>query len=303
MNVKKAEAIVLLAFLLMVKNVQANSVLYDAAAYKMAARIGVGDGRTFKKYLNRCLELNLCVDTGQSSNSQGRTFIFISYRDALSRLLGINKYQARQFPLHRGLGKMALYKEQIEKELAGLNFSQQAYMIRCNFPNKLNIINKLKELNELPVSERYSRANCARRKRLIKKLSTIDEQIAKSSRRGHQRSIVTGCKHLGATIGKSSTTANKRINKWIAEGVFKAKDVVVFTPVTSELNAHMIVDAFSATGAKGIPVYSKKEGGVKHILGKRVLQFDTSVCKIDVAGGVEYLNRNNKPKGGDDSSS
>src|SRR5688500_4853845 len=91
------EGITLLAFLLMIKSAQSNSVLYEQPLYKMAAKVGIGDGRTFKKYLNHCLAAGLCTKEVQKVNRQGHRVVisFISYKKALALILEVNKYETR----------------------------------------------------------------------------------------------------------------------------------------------------------------------------------------------------------------
>ncbi len=198
----------------------------------MAQRVGISDGRTFKKYLNKCLEAGLCIKHVHRFNTAGKRirYHFISYFEALEKLLGFNGKELEKFILHRNLGKLHNYKQQIELDIFSLNISQQAYKVSSNFPDKNYIINELKNLANLSVPEKTTRANRVRKGKLIKKLSTADRRIEESILKKHRDAVVTGCKHTARLIGVSATTGHKRIKKWIEQGTLKVHDVVFFTP-------------------------------------------------------------------------
>ncbi|HEU4472930.1 MAG TPA: hypothetical protein VFR58_17670 [Flavisolibacter sp.] len=205
----------LLAFISMVKNAHSNSVLYKTAAYKMAQKIGISDGRIVENYLSQCIAMSLCTVEEQRFNTKGRRTVykFISYSKALSILLGIEKAQLKYFPLHKGLGKIKKYQYQIELDLAGKHFSQQAYKTASNFPNKHYLNKEMKNLWKLPVSERQTRRVKSKLKKLGKAYSAADDMSFQSKIHGHANGVVTGCNHIGALIGKSGTTGFKRLKK------------------------------------------------------------------------------------------
>jgi hypothetical protein len=272
----RKDAIELLAFISMVKSAQPNSVLFETAYYKMAAKMGMGDSRTFKKYLVKCIDAGLCQKQIQKYNTSNTrvVYAFISYNDAVTRLLGVKKAQLRFFPKHRNLGKFKNYQHHIELDLAGLNYAQQAYRSKSNFPNKINIINEINRLNKLPVSEKNTRYIKSLRSKLIKKLRTADIRAKESSVKNHCKDVVTGCRHLAGLIGKSNTTGARRLTKWIQSEYIKVHDVIQFTPTSSRKEAEHVIATLIAARKKGIHVYSSKEHGVKSIQGKIVLEFN-----------------------------
>jgi hypothetical protein len=278
MNIKKAEAIALLAFLLMIKEVQPNSVLFADAAYKMAARIGMGDGRTFSKHLKWCEDLGLCVRSQHKyGRSRNRTaYSFIAYGEALQKLLGINKYQLSHFPLHRGLGKHTNYKEAVELDFFALNVHQQQFNSRSHFPNKHYLIGEINRLSALSVSGKITRAERSKLRRMLQKFATADKRIAESLCKGHFQEVVTGCQHLGAIIGKSSATAAKRIKKWQENNNIQTENIIDYIPTHSREEGEKVIAGLRASGVKGFHAYSVKENGVKSIIGKRVLAFQNS---------------------------
>lgn len=266
----------------MVKESHGNSILYHDASYKMAKKLGLSDGRLVKKYINRCIAEELCSVHKQSYNSNDHRTIykFISYEKALTTLLGITKNQYRYFPLHRDSGKFKNYQYKIEQDLIGKNFSQQAYKANSNYPNKKNIIKQInliqKEINRiqnLPVSDRCNKGNRSKKARLITKFAKADVQIESSRLMKHVDGVVTGCRHLGKHIGKSHTTAFNRFKKWRDEGTLLVHDIVYFQPSKSIHEAYLLIDSMKESRSKGVHIYSKKEGGIKTIMGKRVLGF------------------------------
>ena len=281
MNVKGVEmikeSVQVLAFVTMVKNARANSVLYKEALYKMAQKIGMSDGRLVDKYLSKCLALGLCTEHIHfyNTNSQRVVYKFIAYRNILARLLNIKKAQLRLFPLHKNLNRFKAYQEAIERNLMALNFSQQAYNLNSNFPNKQHIITEINRLSLLPVSEKTTRANRRKMGKLMKQWRNADNQIMYAKSKGHCDSIVTGCKHTAKQLGVCTTTAHKRIKKWMEQGLLEAHDIILFTPVASETAAHHLIDSLKHQGVKGIHVYSRKEKGIKTIMGKRVSKFES----------------------------
>lgn len=272
----------------MVKSRRSNSILFEKAASITASDLGLSDGRMLKKYLQRCQEAGLCTKIEQYLNIQGvkAVYQFISYGKALSQLLGINKYQQRHFPLHKNLRRFKDYQYQIELDLVGLNISQQAYRCTSNFPNKNNIIHEINRLAQLPVSERQSRSNRSKRSKLVKRYSTADRKIQESLTQGHCKDVVTGCMHIARQIGMSDTTGAKRVKKWIAENTISVKDVITFRPTASVLEASYLIEDLIIAKVKGIHLYSKKDGGVKTIVGKRVLGF---VCSGYSYGSLQKI--------------
>jgi hypothetical protein len=271
----KKRSIELLAFLSMVKTAQSNSVLYKDADYKMAKKVGIGDGRTFTKYLSICIDMGLCNEKVQPYNTSCHRIVykFISYNAALQQLLGIKEAQLKTFPLHKSVGSFKEYQYRIELDLAALNFSQQAYKAASNFPNKKQIIQEIKSLSQLHVSERSTRSAKSKQRKLVKKLGSADEAAKASGLKGHLNGVVTGCNHIGKVIGRSSTTGAKRIKKWIELNKLQVHDIVHFQPTSSELEAMLLVENLIKSKAKGIHLYSRKEKGVKTVVGKKVLGF------------------------------
>ena len=217
----------------MIKNAHSNSILFKDAAYKMAQKVGLSDGRTVKKYLAKCIEMGLCEECVQP-NGKRTVYKFISYSKALTRLLGFKKSQLKYFHRHQKLGKFKNYQYQIELDLVSLNMAQQAYKINSNFPNKNNIIKEINDLSRLSVSEKQTRAVRNRRSKLLRRYTNADQIIQESQAKGHCRDVVTGCRHIGNLIGKSSTSGNKRIKKWIDTGNISVKDAFRFKPTDSE---------------------------------------------------------------------
>jgi hypothetical protein len=271
-------AIELLAFMQMAKNAHSNSVLYKEAAYKTAAKLGISDGRILKKYLTKCLDMGLCIQETQFFNTNGQRTVykFISYKKALKSLLELKEGELRYFPLHKNAGKFKAYQYAIEQDLFAVNAAQQSFRSNSNFPNKQKVMNELYELSKSPVSERKTRAFKARKRRLLKKAQTAESQAQISKLKGHVNGVVTGCNDLAKTIGKSSTTAYKRFIKWEAEKQIELHDIVLFTPCRSAQEAALIIDSFKQQKVPGIHIYSKKEGGIKTIRGKKVIGFSSA---------------------------
>lgn len=278
LGVTRKVAIELLAFLLMVKNAHSNSVMFKKADSKMAAEVGISDGRILTKYLTNCLAMGLCVQELQSFNTSGQRTVykFISYEKALKSLLGLKEGELRYFPLHKKVGKFKAYQYKIEQDLFAVNASQQSFRSNSNFPNKQKVMNELYELSKSPVSERKTRAFKARKRRLLKKTQTVDSQAQISKLKGHVNGVVTGCNDLAKTIGKSSATAFKRFIKWQREKQIELHDVVFFTPCRSAQEAELIIDSFKQQKVPGIHFYSKKEKGIKTIRGKKVIEFSSA---------------------------
>jgi hypothetical protein len=271
-------AIELLAFMLLAKNAHSNSVLFKTSAHRMAAEIGMSDGRILKKYLTKCIDMGLCIEEPQSYKVEGGRTIykFIAYADALSSLLDLKESELRYFPLHKNVGNFKAYQYQIERDLCGLRFAQQDFKSNSDFPNKTKVISELNELAKQPVSVRTARATKAKRRKLLKKYQTAESQAQFSRHQGHVNGVVTGCNNLAKTIGKSSTTAFKRFIKWEAEGKIELHNIVFFTPCRSAQEAALIIDSFKQQKVAGIHIYSKKEQGIKTIRGKKVIGFSSA---------------------------
>lgn len=269
-------AIQLLAFISMVKNAHGNSVLFKQAAYKLAKKVGMSDGRVFFKYLSFCLQQGLCTESKQCFNTQGlRTvYKFISYKEAVRRLLGLKEAQLKHLPLHKHAGNFKAYQLRIEQDVFALGLIQQAYMSHSNFPNKQNVINEIKNISSLSVSERTTGAK-RRLKKLLKQFSVADDIVDVSKANGHVDGLVSGCLHLAKTIGKSSTTAFKRFRKWSEQGSIEVQNIVHFTPCNSVYEASVLIETFQKQKVRGIHVYSRKERGIKTIVGKKVIGFSS----------------------------
>jgi hypothetical protein len=267
----------ILAFIQMVKDAHSNSILFEDAAYKMAQKIGMSDGRTVKKYLTKCLDMGLCEKSVQSYNTNNKrtAYSFIAFSKALSLLFDLKGSQQKYFALHKNAGRFKNYQYKIELDLVSLNVAQQAYKANSNFPNKNNIMRELIELSKLSVSEKQTRAFRNRRSKLLKRYNEADQKAQESMIKGHSKDVVTGCRHIAAQIGKSSTTGNKRIKKWIDTGNISVKDVTRFTKTSSESEAALLIDTFKREKVKGIHLYSRAQKGVITHLGKKVEKFES----------------------------
>lgn len=258
-----------------------NFVLYHEAWYKMGAKLGI-DGKTLKKYLTQCLADGLCTkETHYYHRRKNRiAYRFVAYKKAVQTVLGINKYQCGFFKIHRGASTFKQYQKLIEIDIAAVYYAKQDYNVKSHFPDKNIIMKKINDLRTYNVPGKKTRQHNAALGRLMRKLRNADQTFSNSQIKGHRDCVVTGCNHLAPILKKSKTTAHKRLKEWSANGTIKLHQVVSFIPVKSVEGAFALIDHLKATKTKGNHYYSKKEGGIKTILGNRVLSFDSPKLKL-----------------------
>ncbi len=276
-NISRKEAFTVLAFLCMVKVARPNSILFKKADYKMAAKIGMGDGRTFTNYLRKCQDLGLVETIHLRYNQNGirSAYKFISYRKAVTLLLNVKDSQRRHFSIHRNL-KFKQLQYEIEKDLVGISICQQVHQIKAHFPNKHDITAEINSLQRLPVSEKTKSVQ-RRKTKLVKRLSAADDQIKASKAMKHKDYVTTGCKHVARDLGVCDSTGHRRLKRWNQDGTIETKQVQVPIPVSSYIDAMYTIDSIKAQfKGKVIALYCEKRSEVVMILGQKVLGFQSA---------------------------
>lgn len=232
-----SDNIKLLAFLAMCKKYRGNSVLFIDKMYKMANRIGMSDARVFRKYYNRALEAGLIT-------VNDNRLVAIKWQQAVIMMLQISPKQAGYFDKPFKEAKtLKQFEISIEKRIMGLNFKSQEFNIK-------------KELNE------------------IKKAQKAAVLTQKNSKSGAKKAkyIVTGINHTKKLIGKSHTTAKKRIDQWNQQGSLQTEDVVKYIDGL-HLNNPIAIEMMNQL-KKGGGLVLPTNTGIKIIYGKKVLGFD-----------------------------
>jgi hypothetical protein len=167
--------------------------------------------------------------------------------------------------------------------VAASHYAKQDYNVKSHFPDKNIIMKKINDLRTYNVPGKKTRQHNAALGRLMRKLRNADQTFSNSRIKGHRDCVVTGCNHLAPVLKKSRTTAHKRLKEWSANGTIKIHQVISFIPVTCIEGGYALLDLLNETKAKGFHFYSKKEGGIKTIVGNRVLSFDSPKLKLGEA--------------------
>lgn len=283
-----------LALLCLVKAKHGNSILYHEPWYKMGKKLCI-DPKTFRKYLDECLNDGLCTKETQTYNRNKKRIIyrFISYRNALQEVLGITEKETYYFKIHKEVKSFKQCQKLIEIDLFALAIAKQNYQAQSHFPDKRIIMNKINDLNSSHVPGHKTRQQRASIARLVRMLSKVEQIRKYSELKGHCDSVVTGCGHMGRIIKRSRTTGHKRLKEMSENNVIQTHQIVLFTPVKSIACAYALIDNLKASKAKGIHIYSSKEGGVKSIRGLKVLGFNSPKLKIGTySDGLHLMNPN-----------
>ena len=232
-----SDNIKLLAFLAMCKKYRGNSVLFIDKMYKMANHIGMSDARIFKKYYNRAIEAGLII-------VDNNRCIAIKWQEAVIMMLQVSPKQAAYFDKpFREAKTFKQFEIAIEKRIMGLNFKAQEFNIKTNS-------NQIKNAQTAGVLNQKNR----------------------SSKKKKAKYIVTGINHTKKLIGKSHTTAKKRIDQWNQQGSLKTEDVVKYIDGIN-LNHPMAIEMMNNLKKDGGLVLPTNTG-IKIIYGKKVNAFN-----------------------------
>lgn len=266
----------------MCKKRYTNSVMFQAASYKMAASIGMSDGRTFKKYLEYAKALELV-------SHQDNTYTFIKWTEAVVMTLQIHPKQAQYFDKpFAGFNKFKEFQYYIESSLIGLNFKSQDHNIRSKF-NKDKIHPEhtpdKKEVNAwyaqklLQVALKAKKANEAGLPFNPSNVLTMNERKNKKyPKKDSQRTkhIITGSIHTGKIIGRSHSTAMRRLKLLSDNGFIQYKDIVNFKDCLINDDSIAAMNETKKKGGLILPTNT----GYKEVYGKRILSFKLGLFQV-----------------------